>query len=277
MELFNDIQNNIDEWTGIFQEIEEMENRKEISAMSGCQFDYYLKFLCKKAIPDGFCMIPSELSRNIINVFNLYYLSGILIDLCNRYNKIPSMENLVILSGLNSNTINYARIKKLSKQTINSSYYSFLINQDELYISYVIDTINSLCDSNYHVSDILKYNKKYSSIDNVVFNTTSDNIDNIYNNINNMNNNIDNCIINFNNIYYMLFNTIIYNINLYKENNIKYNLLDGKKNPVGSIAVLNHDFSWDKNTLQTAENQGFSDISALPDFSDNTMKIGQKD
>lgn len=48
---------------------------------------------------------------------------------------------------------------------------------------------------------------------------------------------------------------------------------DGRRNPVGSIAVLNHEYSWNTEKIESADNRGsalaLSDIPRLPVFHDD--------
>lgn len=270
MELLEQIQNNIDEWTQIFLELEEMESRKDLVNYSSAQFDYYLRFLNKKALPSDIGTINGK----YLNVFNFALLWDLFVDICNRYNKVPGLQNYCIFLGVTTDQVTRAKSRKYAKSTINKVYNDYLTLCDDSYLDYVINLINNLCDSNYQIDDIKKYQKEYSKTDNVVFNTTSDNTNNIYNNNHNNMDNIDNYYINYYNISFIVLNSILYSIYNYKEIVLEYGLIDGKKNPLGTIALLKHDYKWESEKPQSLENNGFSDVSSLPDFSADVKGIG---
>lgn len=270
MELLEQIQNNIDEWTQIFIELEEMESRKDLVNYSSAQFDYFLRFLNKKALPSDIGTINGK----YLNVFNFAMLWDLFCDLCNRYNKVPGLQNYCIFLGVTMDQVTKTKSRKYAKSTINKVYNDYLILCGDDYLNYVIDLINNLCDSNYQIDDIKKYQKEYSKTDNVVFNTTSSNTNNIYNSLNNNDNNLDNYYINYYNISFIVLNSILYSIYNYKEIILEYGLIDGKKNPLGTIALLKHDYKWESEKTQSLENTGFSDVSSLPDFSADVKGIG---
>ena len=272
MELLEQMQNNIDEWTQIFIELEEMESRKDLVTYSSAQFDYFLRFLNKKALPSDIGTINGK----YLNVFNFSLLWDLFADTCNRYNKVPGLQNYCIFLGITTDQVTKAKSRKYAKSTINKAYNDYLMLCDDDYLNYVIDLINNLCDSNYQIDDIKKYQKEYSKTDNVVFNTTSSDSNNIYNNTNNIDNNIDNYYINYYNISFIVLNNILYNIYNYKEIVLEYGLIDGKKNPLGTIAVLKHEYKWETEKTSSLENTSFSDVSSLPDFSSDVKWLSEK-
>ena len=272
MELLEQIQNNIDEWTQMFIELEEMETRKDLVAYSSAQFDYFLRFLNKKALPSDIATIQGK----YLNTFNFALLWDLFCDLCNRYNKVPGLQNYCIFLGVTMDQVTKAKSRKYAKSTINKVYNDYLILCDDDYLDYVINLINNLCDSNYQIDDIKKYKKEYSKTDDIVFNTTSSNTNNIYNNHNNMDNNLDNYYINYYNISFIVLNNILYNIYNYKEIVLEYNIIDGRKNPLGTIAVLKHEYKWETEKSSSLETASFSDVSSLPDFSSDVKGLSKK-
>ena len=263
IETFNEIENNLEYWLGEYKSINEIEKYKDISSI---QFDNLLRFLSKKIIPETFLTLENARVHNVLNVFNYKWLVDLFCDLCEKCDKIPSTNSLYKFAGVESIQVYNIKHKQISKENINNLYYSLMNQADESYILYVIDIINLYCNANYTINDIRKYNKEYSIQDNVVLDTTSNNIDNNkYSNINN--------ILDFYNITYIVLNTIIYNFNNNREYMFRNILQDGKKNPVGTIAILNHDFAWDNKQVNTGASLENTTLSALPDFSDNTLKL----
>lgn len=68
-------------------------------------------------------------------------------------------------------------------------------------------------------------------------------------------------------------NESLKNLNLQRERRLVNNLEDGKKNPVGTIAILNKCYSWDRETKADSDDRKMLSINDLK----NILSITQKD